>query len=208
MPEKPAILTASSPLEEAVSAFKSGGIIAYPTETFYGLGVDPFNARAVEALFSLKGRPFGKPVSVLIKDTAMLPLVVSAVSEHAKRLINKFWPGPLTIIFKASHALPPLVTANTGTIGVRVSSSFAAQRLLFALDSPITATSANPSAKPAPATPQEVLNYFDGKIDVLIDAGKLSGRLGSTVVDATGAGVKIVREGEIPSEKILNALTN
>lgn len=204
--KRPLILTPYSPLDETLKVFKEGGVISYPTETFYGLGVDPFNPRAVNALFKLKHRPESKPVSLLIKNLEMLGSVVAEVSVNAETLIKKFWPGPLTIIFKASPAVPSTITAGTGTVAVRISSCGVAQKLLNTLNSPITATSANPSAEPASKTPQEILNYFNGAIDILIDNGELAGRLGTTIVDATGPYVKIVREGEIPSSEVLNAL--
>lgn len=200
---KPIILTDASPLDEAVRTFKNGGVIAYPTETFYGLGVDPFNEKAVDRLFSLKGREKGKPVPLIIKDRAMLDVVAAAVPLTAERLIKKYWPGPLTIIFKASQRLPASVTGSTGTIGVRVSSSAAAGRLISELSSPLTATSANPSGKPAPATALQVIDYFNGNIDLLIDNGALQGSLGSTIVDVTGKEPRIVREGEVPAGEIL-----
>ncbi|MBI5887894.1 MAG: threonylcarbamoyl-AMP synthase [Deltaproteobacteria bacterium] len=200
---KPIILAAASPLGKAVEIFKNGGVVAYPTETFYGLGVDPFNEKAVKRLFSLKGREKGKPVSLIIKDRAMLDAVAEAVPPIAERLMKKYWPGPLTIIFKASRGLPSSVTGSTGTIGVRVSSGAAAKRLMNALSSPLTATSANPSGSPASASAGQVVDYFNGNIDLLIDGGTLQGSSGSTIVDVTGDEPRIVREGEVPSGEIL-----
>ncbi len=200
--KRPFILSPSSTLEAAVRAFKSGGVIAYPTETFYGLCVDPFNREAVENLFRLKGRPGNNPVSVIIKDLPMLSAVASEVPPAALDLIKRFWPGPLTIVFKASPSVPLELTGNTGNIGVRVSSNPVAALLSSVLGSPITATSANPTGKKPAVAPEEVIEYFNGRIEVLIDGGALPGRTGSTVVDVTSGRVVVVREGEIPSKDL------
>lgn len=191
---------------EAAVVFKRGGVIAYPTETFYGLCVDPFNAGAVENLFLLKGRSFKSPVAVIIGKMEMLGLVAGGIPPAAEKLIERFWPGPLTIIFNALPAVPPALIAGGGKIGVRLSSHPAARALSNTLGSPITATSANPSGAPPPLTPEKVLEYFDGSLDMLIDGGRLSGRLGSTIVDVTGKEPEILREGEIPSAEIFDIL--
>lgn len=205
VPSKPRILAAADPLDEVVKTFKNSGVVAYPTETFYGLGVDPFDEKAVERLFSLKGREKAKPVSLIIKDRAMLDDVAASVPLIAERLIKKYWPGPLTIIFKACARIPLPVTGGTGTIGVRVSSNAVAGRLMNALLSPLTATSANPSGKAAPVTARQVVDYFNGGIDLLIDGGTLQGSSGSTVVDVTGNDLRIVREGELPAVEVLRS---
>lgn len=204
--KSPLILAASSYFDEAVSVFKAGGVIAYPTETFYGLCVDPFNPEAVDKLFRLKGRPEKSPITVIISGPAMLKDVADEVPPAAVTLMDEFWPGPLTIIFKAASSVPPVLTAGTGTIGVRVSGSPVATRLSKRLSSPITATSANPSGKRPPEEASEVLKYFDGSIDILIDGGRLSGELPSTLIDMTGKEPRIVREGRIPVEDIMKAL--
>lgn len=187
--------------------FKKGGIIAYPTETFYGLGVDPFNETAAKKLFALKGRDFDKPVSILVKDKNMLIAVVEEIPPAAERLIKKFWPGPLTIIFKAKKTIPALITGNTGKIGIRISCNTVTQKLLEEIDSPITTTSANPSGKKSPVTAKEVTDCFGDKIDLVIDGGVLSGKLGSTIVDVTEGELKILRQGEIPVKTVLETIT-
>jgi L-threonylcarbamoyladenylate synthase len=182
--------------------FKKGGMIAYPTETFYGLGVDPFNEIAIKKLFALKGRDFDKPVSILIKDKKMLLTVVEAISPLAEILIKKFWPGPLTIIFKAKKSIPSILTGGTGKIGVRISSNPITQKLLEEIDSPITTTSANPSGEKSPVTANKVMGYFGNKIDLILDGGMLYGKLGSTIVDVTEGELAVIREGEITVEAI------
>lgn len=202
--KRPVILGASSLWEEAPALFASSGIIAYPTETFYGLCVNPFDRVAIKKLFVLKGRPPEKPITLIVRDRVMLDRVASCITPLAERLIERFWPGPLTIIFNAREDVPAELTGGTGTLGVRVSANPVATRLSSILDSPITATSANPTDKSAPTTPQEVIRYFDGEIDMLIDGGMLAGKKGSTIVDARGDSVVILREGEIPAELILD----
>lgn len=201
--KKPLISGPAFPPGKAREFFGTGGVIAYPTETFYGLGVDPFNDEAVQRLFLIKGRPAKSPVSLIIKDRLMLERLVQGVPPAAERLIEKFWPGPLTIIFRAKDSLPACLLANTGKVGVRVSSNPVARRLVEELNSPITATSANPSGKEPARSSSEVIGYFNGSIDMLIDGGVLTGRYGSTVVDITGDRIEIIREGEVPASKLL-----
>lgn len=192
--------------EQILNIFKKDGIIVYPTETFYGLGVDPFNKTAVKKLFALKGREADKPISILVKDKKMLTEVAEEIPLSAEILIKKFWPGPLTIIFKAKKIIPSLITGSTGKIGVRISSNPITQKLLEAIDAPITATSANPSGEKSPVTTREVMNYFENEVDLILDGGTLSGRLGSTIVDVTEGDLKVIREGEIPLKTVVEGL--
>ncbi|MCL4873179.1 threonylcarbamoyl-AMP synthase [bacterium] len=197
------IIQAQADYSGATEVFRAGGVIAYPTETFYGLCVDPFNENAVETLYQIKGRPLSSPIPLIIGDAGMLGSVASIITPLAHKLIQKFWPGPLTLVLKAGPGLPLRLTAGTGTIGVRLSGSALAQRLSKTLSSPITSTSANPSGRPPATRPEEVLSYFDGSIDILIDGGALKGGKGSTIVDATGERPIVIREGEIPSSLII-----
>ena len=145
---------------------------------------------------------FDKPVSILIKDKKMLLTVVEEISPLAEKLIKKFWPGPLTIIFKAKKSIPSILTGGTGKIGVRISNNPIAQKLLEEIDSPITTTSANPSGEKSPVTANKVMGYFGNKIDLILDGGMLYGKLGSTVVDVTEGELIVIREGEISVEAI------
>lgn len=200
---RPPIIPADGDYAPASGIFRAGGTIAYPTETFYGLCVDPFSAQAVEALYRLKGRPSASPIPLIIGDIRMLGQIAEEVTPLAQRLIDRFWPGPLTLVLKARGELPQALTASTGTIGVRLSGSPWARRLSQTLSSPITSTSANPSGKRPPVSAKEVLGYFNGSIGLLIDGGELKATKGSTIVDATGETLKIIREGEIPSSLLL-----
>ena len=193
-------------LREAVDTIRKGYIVAYPTETFYGLGVDPFNRKALERLFALKGRERGKPVPVLVPDLETLEWIVEEIPKTGRRLIDRFWPGPLTIVFKARPEVPDLLTGGTGKIGVRISSHPVAAKLLEYLDGPLTTTSANPSGKGSPLTAGEVEDYFGEKVAIIIDGGRLKGRKGSTVVDVTGGGLTTIREGEISVEELRRSL--
>lgn len=199
----PRIIHADEGYEEAIAVFRRGGVIAFPTETFYGLCVDPFDSSAVKRIFDLKGRAEASPIPLVIGSVEMLPAVASEVTPRARLLIDRFWPGPLTIIFKAAPQLPGALTAGTGTVGVRLSGSPHARRLSVTLSSPITSTSANPSGLKPPVTAAEVAAYFGDSVGLIIDGGTLAGKKGSTIVDATSDLLKVVREGEIPSEEVL-----
>ena len=155
---EPLILKPGDDFAPAVEALRRGKIVAYPTETFYGLGVDALNPKAVEKLFAIKGRPPEKPVTLIIKDRAELKNIAFEISRQATLLMDRYWPGPLTLILKASKKIPSLITAGTGTVGVRISSDLTAQKLAFEFSSAITATSANPSGKPRQKTPRVAWN--------------------------------------------------
>jgi L-threonylcarbamoyladenylate synthase len=198
--------TRAEGIPAAVAALKRGEVIAFPTETLYGLGADALNPAAVEKAFQLKGRDATNPIPVLIADRAMLLNMVSEVPPLAEKLIARFWPGPLTIVLPARRDLPrPLVNA-AGGIGVRVSSQPIAAELVRAFGHPLTATSANPSGKPPARTTQEAREYFSGQIDIFIDGGKLTSQTGSTVVEISGDLLKIIREGDIGRSQIENVL--
>lgn len=200
--ERPLIIPADGDYSTAREIFRAGGIIAFPTETFYGLCVDPFNIKAIESLYRLKGRPASSPIPLIIGSMRMLELVAGELTPIAKKLITRFWPGPLTLVLKAKQELPDTLTAFSGTIGVRLPGSQWARRLSETLSSPITSTSANPSGENPPVSAEAVLKYFGGYIDLLIDGGRLAGTKGSTIVDARGDRIVIIREGEIPSSEL------
>lgn len=190
----------------AVAALKRGDVIAFPTETLYGLGADALNPAAVENVFRLKGRDATNPMPVLIGDRAMLLNLVSEVPPLAEKLIARFWPGPLTIVFPARRDIPrPLVNA-AGGIGVRISSQPIAAELIKALGRPLTATSANPSGQPAARTTQEAREYFSEQIDIFVDGGKLTSQTGSTVVAIVGDALKIIRAGDVDRSQLETVL--
>jgi L-threonylcarbamoyladenylate synthase len=192
-------------LKRATALLKEGGVVAFPTETYYGLAVDPFNPLALNHLFSLKQRETAKPILTLADDRESLLLLVQEVPSLYEPLMKRFWPGPLTLIFPARVNLPTLLTANTSTIGVRQSSHPFARQLLRAFGGPLTATSANISGKAAATDPYQVRFEFGNRIDVIFDGGKTPGTLGSTIVSHEGGELRLVREGVIPFGNILKA---
>ena len=189
-------------VELAAELIRSGRIVAYPTETFYGLGTDALSSPAVENLFILKGREPGKPIPVLIADREMLERIVPRIEPRAELLIRNFWPGPLTLIFQARKTVPANLTSGTGKIGVRISSHPLAHRLCRRVGRPITTTSANPAGKPATRSAAQVKRYFSARVDLILEAGRMAGKKGSTVLDLTFHPAILVREGEIPREKL------
>jgi L-threonylcarbamoyladenylate synthase len=177
------------------TVIQRGGLVAIPTETYYGLGVDPFNSVAVDRLLAVKGREEGKPILVLIGSLSQLSLVAHAVPPAASVLIDAFWPGPLTILFPAHHSLPSNLTAGTGNVGVRFSSCQPLCELLQRIG-PLTGTSANHSGASPAQTPQAVQKDLRDEVELIIDGGATPGGLPSTVVEVQGT-PRIIREGVI-----------
>lgn len=184
-------------LAQAVAILKEGGVIAYPTETFYGLGADAKQPSAVEKVFALKGRSYKNPLPVIIHGHEVLLELAEEITPAAKKAMQRFWPGPLTIIFRASGAVPPLITAGTGRIGVRISSHAVAQALARGLGGPLTATSANLAGGPECTRAEEVMAVFGSSVAAIVDSGPAPGGKGSTIVDATTVPPKILRQGAI-----------
>lgn len=190
---------AKEALDRALRVLAEGGIVAYPTETFYGLGARFDDASALKRLLEIKGRAAGKPISLIVGTEACLSLVAAEVTATARRLIDTYWPGPLTILFKAREELNEALTLE-GKVAVRVPGESFGLHLVRALAFPITATSANPSGGEPPSTADEVARLIPEGIDLLIDAGPTPGGKPSTVVDASGDQLRLVRPGavEIP----------
>jgi L-threonylcarbamoyladenylate synthase len=186
-------------IAKAVKILRTGGVIAYPTETFYGLGVDGYNEKAIKKIFQIKGRNFRNPVSLIIEDERALVNLVEEVPEFSHILMKNFWPGPLTIVFKASPNVCPLLTADADKIGIRVSSHPIATMLTKILSHPITATSANRSGETECNTASSVIQCIGHDIDAIIDGGPTQGIAGSTILDVTTRPPTILREGIIPA---------
>jgi L-threonylcarbamoyladenylate synthase len=193
-------------LTRVASALRQGRVVAYPTETLYGLGVDPFREEALDRLYVLKGRPAGMPVSILVKDVAMLQEVAHDLSGTAMRLIEAFLPGPLTLVLPALPHLPQRLTAGTGKVGIRISAHPLIGQLFASYPAPITTTSANPTGQPSARNARTVLSYFPEGLDCILDAGTVPGGIGSTVVDVTGEAPSILREGAISARRLSEAL--
>jgi L-threonylcarbamoyladenylate synthase len=181
---------------------KQGGVIAFRTDTFYGLGADPFNAVAVARIRALKGREDDKPILLLISDFDQGSRLVDDPSEEFLALAAKFWPGPLTIVGKANTDLPAEITAGTGTVGVRLPVDQSVRDLVRECGGALTATSANPAGCDPARSAEEVRKYFPEGVDLIIDGGQVTVIAPSTVVDATVSPPRVVREGAISAKLI------
>jgi L-threonylcarbamoyladenylate synthase len=181
----------------AVSALKRGEVIVFPTETLYGLGADALNQACVDKVFHLKGRDPNTPIPVLVSDEAMLSQLVAAVPRLAKRLMECFWPGPLTLVLPARANIPKPLLNATGGVGVRISSQPLATQLVQASGMPLTATSANLSGAEPARTLIEAKIYFGATVTTFVDGGTLVSKTGSTVAEVQGDRLKIIREGDV-----------
>ena len=183
-------------LERAAAVLRDGGIVAFPTETFYGLGAAATDPAAVARIFVLKTRTPSKPLLVLVDSIAMVQTVARDVTPRARDLMARHWPGALTLVLRAHADLPSTLTAGTGTIGVRWSSHPVAEGLVHAFGQPVTAPSANVEGAPPPTTAADVLRAFDGLVELVLDGGPTAGGLASTLVDVTGE-PRILRQGAV-----------
>ncbi len=183
-----------------------GGVVAFPSETFYGLGADAGNVRALEKVFQAKGREQHKPLLLLVADRTWVSGLVNEIPAVAESLMERFWPGPLTLIFEASPRLSPLLTGGTGRVGLRISSHPVAQALVRKVGKAITGTSANLSGQRSASLAAEVLRAMGGGIDAILDGGQTAGGLGSTLLDVTGERLQIIRRGAIPRSQLTGFL--
>ncbi len=183
-------------IQEVVEVIRGGGVVIYPTETLYGLGVDPFHPQAVKRLYEIKGRDRGKPIPFLIKDLQVLADLVEEIPAHGRDLIERYWPGPLTLIFRAREGFPSPLRTGEGTIGLRISAHPIARMIVERLDTPLTSTSANRAGGEDFTDIEALSRGFGDAVDLIIDGGEVSG-LGSTVVDLTVTPPKVLREGMI-----------
>jgi L-threonylcarbamoyladenylate synthase len=189
-------------IKEAAGIIASGGVVAMPTESFYGLAVHALDENAVERLLSVKERREDHPILILIPSPDVLDDYVLRIPGVARRLIKAFWPGGLTMIFEAKPVLPSLLTAGTGKIGVRVSSHPVATQLAKATGAAITGTSANVTGEPPCRDPEEVFQALGSRVDIILDGGKTAGGKGSTVLDVTMSPPRILREGMVTSKDL------
>jgi L-threonylcarbamoyladenylate synthase len=190
----------------AVAALSRGDVIVFPTETLYGLGADALNFTAVEKVFQLKGRDPNNPFPVLVSDRSMLNSLVENISPLADKLMERFWPGPLTLVLPARNDIPRPLVNSTGGVGVRISSEPIASEIVRMLGRPLTATSANPSGQPPAQTMAQARDYFSGKINIFIDGGALTSKTGSTVAAVVGSKIKIIRAGKIGKDELQNVV--
>lgn len=187
-------------LARAADVLTGGGVVAFPTETFYGLAAAGLNAVAARRVFELKGRPEQKPLLLLVDGLEMVEKIAARIPAAARALMARHWPGPLTLVLEAAPIVPREVTAGTGRVGVRVSAHAVARGLVRRLGEPVTAPSANPSGGEPPVTAREVLRDFDGLIDLVLDAGPTPGGLPSTVLDVTVDPPRVIRQGAVRLE--------
>ena len=190
-------------LREAAHIIKNGGIAVYPTETFYGLGVLFNNEQALERLFAAKGRRETKPVLLLIENSRALDRLTPEIIPEALALAERWWPGPLTLLFKALPHLSPYLTGDEGKIGCRISSDPIARRLVELAGAPITSTSANLAGGPSAARIADIPGELLDRVDVILDAGATPGGLASTVLDVSALPFTVVREGALPVSLLL-----
>lgn len=195
-------------IKKAAKVLKSGGLVAFPTETVYGLGADTFNKNAVRKIYKVKGRPFDNPSIVHIADKKDIRILANEVPKGAEKLIKKFWPGPLTIILKKKKTIPNIVTAGLGSVAIRMPKNKIALTLIKEAKTPIAAPSANKSGKPSPTSASHVISDLDGKVDLIIDGGCTKIGLESTVVDFTQKNPVILRPGGYSFEELKKITRN
>lgn len=191
----------SEELGPALAALHEGGIVAFPTDTVYGLGCDAENFKAVRAIYDAKGREKDKPL-VLFVSEAREAFALGEENEAAKRLAERFWPGPLTLVLKAKRNCPRPVAAQDGTVAIRIPDHEVPRALVKAFGKPLATTSANRSGKPESTEPARVFALFNGEIDVLLDGGKLRKALPSTVVAVSEGEVRVLRRGRIAKQEL------
>lgn len=189
-------------IEEAAKWILSGGVVAIPTDTLYGLAADPFRNDAVERLFEAKNRPAERAIPLIASDAAQVAAAVGRLPALGAKLAERYWPGPLTLVVPAPPGLARRVTGDTGTVGIRVPRHDVARAIAKACGRPITATSANVSGEPATDDPDRVEDTLGDRIDLLIDVGRTPGGAPSTMVDVTEAAPRLVRAGAIAWDEI------
>jgi len=191
-------------ISEAISILRNRGLVVYPTDTVYGLGANPLDVEAVRKVYWAKRR-IGKPLPILVSSIDAVKRI-AYVDEVALRLMERFWPGPLTIVLRARDVIPKEVTLGTGKVGVRMPNHKVALMLAEGLNGLIIGTSANISGKPSPKTIEEVIKQLGDRVDLILDAGPARIGIPSTVVDLTGNRLRIIREGPISYNELLSVV--
>ncbi len=187
---------------------RQAGVIAYPTDTFYGLGANSFSEKAVGRIFKIKKRPVERALPVIVADMEMARALVLAPPPVFEELASLFWPGPLTLILKAAASLPDNLVGPRKTIGIRIPAVPWLRELVREASCPLVATSANISGQREIASAAEVVRLFKGKVECIVDGGDRPARLASTVLDLTSGKPRLVREGALPLEKLKKYLTD
>ena len=195
-------------LEEAARCLQDGGLVAFPTDTLYGLGAVASQERAVERLFEAKERPGDRPLPIFVASAADVDGVATEVSPAARRLMETFWPGGLTLVLRRHPRFHSPALAGGDTVAVRVPAHPVALELLRRVGEPLTGTSANLSGRPGPRTAGEVRRQLGGRVDLIVDGGPCPGGVESTVVDCTVDPPRVLREGAVPAERVAAALSD
>jgi len=190
----------------AAEVIQAGGVIVYPTETLYGIGANGWDGSAIAKVRAIKQREGHKPILVIVKDEQQLATLTTEISDEARLLMARFWPGPLTLVFKATKEVPDLLSHGSGTIGVRIPLSQLCRRLLSLCGCPLTSTSANLSGGPSLHAVKEIHLAIPRGVDLFLDAGVLPPTPPSTVVDVTVSPPRILRPGVVPLRALREAL--
>jgi L-threonylcarbamoyladenylate synthase len=193
-------------IKELSVVLRGGGIMAYPTETFYGLGAAWFSRQGVDRIFRLKKRASSKPLPVMASNLEMVQEITGTLPLTFQSLAGEFWPGPLTLVLPAASAVPAVLTGPGRSVAVRIPPARWIRDLLDEMEQPLTATSANISGDKEISDPAEVIRLFDGKTDVIINGGNTPGGAPSTLVELTGSEPRVIREGVIPAAAVFEAL--
>ena len=193
-------------MAEAAKLLLSGGLVAVPTETVYGLAANGLDGEAVSRIYAVKGRPENKPISMLVGGMATVETFCREIPEAAYRLAEAFWPGPMTMILKKKENVPDIVTAGGDTVGVRCPDHPMTLEILCLAGVPLATPSANPSGMESPTDADMVAAYFAGKIPCIVDGGVCAVGLASTIVDLTGETPRILRKGTLTAEMLSNAM--
>ena len=198
--------TTEEDIQQAAEIIKEGGLVAFPTETVYGLGADALNPEAVGKVYAAKGRPSDNPMIVHISSKNDLSHLTFEITDDIRKLMDAFWPGPLTMVVPAAPVVPRVTTGGLDTVAVRMPSDPVAAALITSSETPIAAPSANLSGRPSPTSARHVIDDLDGRIDAIIQGGDCQVGIESTVVDMTGTVPAVLRPGIITAERLSQAL--
>jgi L-threonylcarbamoyladenylate synthase len=193
-------------LEQGAAVIRRGGLVAFPTETVYGLGANGLNAQAVSGIYRAKGRPSDNPLILHIAEQGSVSKLAKCIPSNAARLMERFWPGPLTIVLERTSAVPDIVTGGLDTVAVRLPDSTVARDLIRLAGVPVAAPSANTSGRPSPTSAQAVADDLMGRVDVILDAGPCDIGVESTVIDCTTPVPTLLRPGGVTLEQLIDVL--
>ncbi|MFW9852721.1 MAG: L-threonylcarbamoyladenylate synthase [Candidatus Thorarchaeota archaeon] len=195
-------------IRTAVEYIQDGEIVAFPTDTIYGIGCDVFIPEAVENIYSIKNRSLDKPINVLVSSQEQIYDIAKNVKSKFFKLVEEFWPGPLTIVVEKNSDVPDIVTSNLNTVGVRMPNNPIVISIIDMINTPLATTSANIAEEESAVTAEKVLEYFNGKIPCVIDGGRTDIGEPSTIVDIASDPPRIIRQGAISSVELRKILSN